>query len=174
MADIVASVPLLVMRTLRTAGKQASSSSAISTSRGVGVPKLTPFSSAAASAARISGSLWPWMAGPQVRTKSMSSRPSAVVSRALSALVVKKGVPPTERKARTGEFTPPGIICWARAKSSSETEGIGASKARRAAHGKGDSGPETSKDRPQRTGRNRDGSTERPQPRFTAARRPER
>jgi hypothetical protein len=25
------------------------------------------------------------------------------------------GVPPTERKARTGELTPPGVVCWARA-----------------------------------------------------------
>jgi hypothetical protein len=29
---------------------------------------------------------------------------------------MKRGVPPTERKARTGEFTPPGVVCWARAK----------------------------------------------------------
>ncbi len=28
-------------------------------------------------------------------------------------------MPPTERNARTGEFTPPGIAAWARAKSSS-------------------------------------------------------
>jgi hypothetical protein len=33
---------------------------------------------------------------------------------------VKKGVPPTERKARTGELTPPGIIVRARWKSCSE------------------------------------------------------
>jgi hypothetical protein len=39
-------------------------------------------------------------------------------------LTVKKGVPPTERKARTGELTPPGIIVWARAKRSSETVGM--------------------------------------------------
>ena len=124
MADIVASVPLLVMRTFLTAGTQARMSSAISTSSGLGVPKLVPFSKAAAMAARIEGSLWPWMAGPQVKTKSISSLPSAVVRRALSALTVKKGVPPTERKARTGEFTPPGIIFWARAKRSSEAEAM--------------------------------------------------
>ncbi|GLC91581.1 hypothetical protein Tamer19_09890 [Cupriavidus sp. TA19] len=26
-------------------------------------------------------------------------------------------MPPTERKARTGELTPPGMVCWARSKS---------------------------------------------------------
>src|SRR5215471_6179675 len=30
---------------------------------------------------------------------------------------MKRGVPPTERKARTGELTPPGMVCWARSKS---------------------------------------------------------
>src|SRR3984957_11343704 len=30
------------------------------------------------------------------------------------------GVPPTPRKARTGEFTPPGISFWAQANSSSD------------------------------------------------------
>src|SRR4051812_35499504 len=28
---------------------------------------------------------------------------------------MKRGVPPTERKARTGELTPPGVVSWARA-----------------------------------------------------------
>ena len=30
-----------------------------------------------------------------------------------NAFFVKKGVPPTERKARTGELTPPGMTFWA-------------------------------------------------------------
>jgi hypothetical protein len=30
------------------------------------------------------------------------------------------GVPPTEPKARTGEFTPEGITCWAREKRSAD------------------------------------------------------
>ena len=30
------------------------------------------------------------------------------------------GVPPTPLNARTGEFTPPGITCWAREKSAVE------------------------------------------------------
>jgi hypothetical protein len=29
---------------------------------------------------------------------------------------MKRGVPPTERKARTGEFTPPGMVRCARSK----------------------------------------------------------
>src|SRR5688572_28946548 len=36
-----------------------------------------------------------------------------------SARVMKRGVPPTARNARTGEFTPPGITCIARANNSS-------------------------------------------------------
>src|SRR6202522_4092889 len=32
------------------------------------------------------------------------------------------GVPPTPRKARTGEFTPPGISFWAQANSSADRE----------------------------------------------------
>jgi hypothetical protein len=30
--------------------------------------------------------------------------------------VKKRGAPPTERKARTGELTPPGMVFWARVK----------------------------------------------------------
>jgi hypothetical protein len=37
---------------------------------------------------------------------------------------MKRGVPPTARNARTGEFTPPGITRWARSNNSAE---IGAS-----------------------------------------------
>jgi hypothetical protein len=33
------------------------------------------------------------------------------------ALSMNRGVPPTELNARTGEFTPPGIIVFARANS---------------------------------------------------------
>ncbi len=40
-------------------------------------------------------------------------------ARALRRASRKRGVPPTERKARTGELTPPGMVRWARANSSS-------------------------------------------------------
>jgi hypothetical protein len=50
----------------------------------------------------------------------MSSRSSAVMSVAPRAALTKNGAPPTERKARTGEFTPPGMSWRARAKRASE------------------------------------------------------
>ena len=50
----------------------------------------------------------------------MYSWPSASHIREPSALRMKRGVPPTALKARTGEFTPPGIRRSARANSSSD------------------------------------------------------
>src|SRR5437763_16378343 len=50
----------------------------------------------------------------------MYVRPSTSFIVAPCALAMKRGVPPTPRNARTGEFTPPGINSTARAKSSSE------------------------------------------------------
>ena len=52
---MVASVPLLHMRTFRMDGTKRVMSSASSTSAGFGVPKLVPFSSAAAMAALMRG-----------------------------------------------------------------------------------------------------------------------
>src|SRR5574343_2097143 len=43
--------------------------------------------------------------------------PSASHMYAPWARAMKRGVPPTARKARTGELTPPGIEAWARSKS---------------------------------------------------------
>src|SRR5258708_7315284 len=120
MADIVASVPLLHIRTFWMDGKNFTISSAIDTSQGFGVPKDVPFSSAAAMAALIRGWLWPWIAGPQVQTKSINSRPSAVVSVAPLADLVKNGAPPTEPNAPTREFTPPGMNRWSRATRTEE------------------------------------------------------
>src|SRR5207237_5509272 len=50
------------------------------------------------------------------------SRPSIVPIRDPSARSTKKGSPPTPRKARTGEFTPPGIRVCAILKRSEERE----------------------------------------------------
>src|SRR6516225_7027779 len=47
----------------------------------------------------------------------MYSRPSTSHTRLPLARAMKRGVPPTARKARTGEFTPPGVVCWARSNS---------------------------------------------------------
>ncbi|GAA0517061.1 hypothetical protein GCM10008937_25710 [Deinococcus depolymerans] len=46
--------------------------------------------------------------------------PSASVRYAPCALAMKRGVPPTLRKARTGLFTPPGVTARARANSASD------------------------------------------------------
>ncbi|EMY35625.1 hypothetical protein D477_003368 [Arthrobacter crystallopoietes BAB-32] len=58
--------------------------------------------------------------GPQEQTRSTYSRPSASVRCGPAAETITGGVPPTEPKARTGEFTPPGISLRARLNSSSE------------------------------------------------------
>ena len=47
--------------------------------------------------------------------------PSASVSQYPWAEVMNRGVPPTEVKARTGEFTPPGMTAQASANSFAET-----------------------------------------------------
>ena len=47
-------------------------------------------------------------------------RPSASVSTAPSPEAMNRGVPPTARKARTGELTPPGVTASARRSSASE------------------------------------------------------
>jgi hypothetical protein len=45
--------------------------------------------------------------------------PSASVSQAPEAEVMKRGVPPTAVNARTGEFTPPGVTARARSNQAS-------------------------------------------------------
>src|SRR5690349_22700488 len=49
----------------------------------------------------------------------MYARPSASQMRLPSPCSMKRGVPPTARNARTGEFTPPGMSAFARSKSCS-------------------------------------------------------
>src|SRR5262245_17806716 len=46
----------------------------------------------------------------------MYSRPSSATTRAPHALAMKRGSPPTARKARTGLLTPPGMTARARSK----------------------------------------------------------
>src|SRR3982075_1166015 len=70
---------------------------------------------ALASASRTIGAACPSTSGPHERTKSMYSLPSASQIRAPSPLAATTGSPPTPRKARTGEFTPPGKSSRARA-----------------------------------------------------------
>ena len=119
-ADIVASVPELVIRTISAQPTISEISCAISSSPSQGIPYEVPFSRVAAIADFIVGWLCPKSAGPHEQTKSISSRPSQVVIFAPFAERTKNGSPPTPRNARTGEFTPPGISCLDFAKSSFE------------------------------------------------------
>jgi hypothetical protein len=66
----------------------------------------------------------PRIIGPQEQTRSTYSRPSASVRYGPVPLTMKRGVPPTARKARTGELTPPGMTALARSNRACE---VGAS-----------------------------------------------
>ena len=115
-ADMVASVPLETKRTAST-GVRDTISSASSTSGSVGVPYDVPRATAAATAACTSGWAWPSSIGPHEQMRSTYSLPSTSVSHAPAAERMKRGVPPTALKARTGELTPPGVTARARSKS---------------------------------------------------------
>ncbi len=121
-ADIVASVPEETKRT-RSTGVRATISSASSTSGSVGVPYDVPRDTAAATAACTSGWAWPSSIGPHEQIRSTYSLPSTSVSQAPFADRMKRGVPPTALKARTGEFTPPGVTARARSKSAPDAAG---------------------------------------------------
>src|SRR6266853_807157 len=75
---------------------------------------------ALASASITIGAACPSTSGPHERTKSMYSLPSASQIRGPSPLTATTGSPPTPRKARTGEFTPPGKSSRARAITSAD------------------------------------------------------
>ena len=108
------------MRTISTEGTRAQMSSAISTSRSVAAPKLSPSAAALFTASSTAGWAWPRIMGPQEPTKSMYSFPSASKIRSPAARAMNRGVMLTEPKARTGLFTPPGIRARALSNSSSE------------------------------------------------------
>ncbi len=120
-ADIVASVPLDTSRTCSTGAIRATISSASATSPSPGVPKDVPRATACCTAASTSGWEWPRIIGPHEQTRSTYSRPSASVRYGPVPDTMKRGVPPTARKARTGEFTPPGVTRDARSKSDCDT-----------------------------------------------------
>src|SRR3954470_7231423 len=117
---MVASVPELTSRTWSTGGTLATISSASSTSPGDGVPNDVPRPAASRIAATMSGCAWPRIIGPQEQTRSTYSWPSASVRYGPRPDTMNLGVPPTARKARTGEFTPPGVTALARANSASD------------------------------------------------------
>ena len=116
---MVASVPVETIRTRSAAGTRSWTIAARLASSGVDAPNDSPRSTAACTAARTAGWACPSRAGPQEQTRSTYSSPSASVRYGPLAETIKRGVPPTEPNARTGEFTPPGISWRARSKSSS-------------------------------------------------------
>src|SRR5437773_7128574 len=63
MHDIVASVPLLTIRTFSIDGTQSQINSAISTSSGFGIPKLNPRVAAPRTASITTFGAWPRIAG---------------------------------------------------------------------------------------------------------------
>lgn len=118
---MVASVPEDTRRTCSTGSMRATISSASATSPSPGVPKEVPRATAAWTASITSGWEWPRIIGPHEQTRSTYSRPSASVRYGPVPDTMNRGVPPTARKARTGEFTPPGVTREARSKSVCET-----------------------------------------------------
>ena len=120
MALIVASVPLETSRTCCTGSTRATISSASSTSFSEGVPKLNPRAVAERTASSTPSCAWPRIIGPQLHTRSTYSRPSTSVRYGPRPLAMKRGVPPTARKARTGELTPPGVTARARSRRAAD------------------------------------------------------
>ncbi len=114
---MVASVPLETRRTCSTGAIRATISSPSSTSPWPGVPNEVPRDTACCTASITAGCEWPSSIGPQEHTRSTYSRPSASVRYGPLPDTMKRGVPPTARKARTGELTPPGVTAKARSNS---------------------------------------------------------
>ncbi len=124
-ALIVASVPDDTSLTCSSGATRDTISSPSSTSFSLGVPNENPCAAAETTASSTDGCAWPRIIGPQEQTRSTYSRPSASVRYGPRPDTMNRGVPPTARKARTGEFTPPGVTADARSNRSCEA---GASK----------------------------------------------
>src|SRR4051794_5852525 len=119
-----ASAPDETSRTFSIDGTASAISSASSTSRSVDAPKLVPSSAASRTASTVSGSACPNTSGPHDCTQSRSRRPSSVSTYAPSPRAAKSGSSrPTDRIARTGELTPPGITFCARCQRAVRTSG---------------------------------------------------
>jgi hypothetical protein len=114
-ADMVASVPELHMRTFSTDGTHSQMVRAISTSKGFGMPKEIP----------LLRDLVDGVGDGHRGVAEDVRAPRAdvvdvglavdVLDPAAMARRTKNGSPPTLRKARTGEFTPPGMYSLATA-----------------------------------------------------------
>ena len=116
----VASVPEFVIRTISKDGTASHTSSAISTSSSVGAPKVVPF--------RAADSIAP--CNPLVRVAENERSVTHNVVHIGVAVYVEDagtltalheyGVAAHRANARTGLFTPPGMLCAARAMSRAE------------------------------------------------------
>ena len=110
-AVMTASVPELVKRTRSTGPTRRTISSARRTSSVQGAPNDADEAAAALIAATTEGWAWPRIIGPQAPTRSTYSLPSTSQIRDPRARATYRGVPPTDRNARTGELTPTGHHC---------------------------------------------------------------
>ena len=111
---MVASVPDDTRRKRSTLGTILAISSAMRISASVGAPNDKPSIAASRTASTTSGCACPTMPVPHEPTKSMYCVPFSSHTNGPCARRIKRGVPPTLPKARTGELTPAGIIFLAR------------------------------------------------------------
>ena len=74
----------------------------------VGVPKDVPLAMVAVTFSTTAGCAWPKINGPHEQQKIDELVAVCVPNVGTLSRSMKRGVPPTDLKARTGEFTPPG------------------------------------------------------------------
>ena len=120
-ADSVASVPELTMRTISQLGTRRAMVSAIVTSSGLGAPKLRPSRAVRDRPRRAPpDGCGRRSSGPRSRRSRCSGCRRRRSGTRLPRAATKNGSPPTDLNARTGELTPPGISVWARANRACE------------------------------------------------------
>src|SRR5699024_2501949 len=118
---MVASVPELTRRTSSTEVRLMMSC-ASATSPMVGAPKDSPSTMVFCTASSTAGWACPMSMGPQEQTRSTYSLPSTSMRMEPWARSMNRAWPPTEPKALTGEFTPPGVNILAFSNHSMERE----------------------------------------------------
>ena len=107
---MVASVPEDTNRTISSVGTAATSCWASRSSTSVGAPKDDPSAAARVTASTTCGCACPAISGPQESTQSTYRLPSTSNTHPPSPRATNSGYSrPTDRIARTGLETPPGI-----------------------------------------------------------------
>ena len=81
-------------------------------------------SSASRNASITGGKQWPRISGPRTRRNRCTRCRRRRKMWDPSPRAMNGGVPPTPRKARTGEFTPPGISFWALGNAASDRDAV--------------------------------------------------